>query len=65
MKKLLQGELGLVRPKYNTQKEVMNFILSDLETAYELFSTAKDFDGDPILGGSISKWKKATTAFFN
>lgn len=59
----LQGELGLVRPKYNTQKEVMNFILSDLETAYELFSTAKDFDGDPILGGSISKWKKATTAF--
>ena len=31
----LQGELGLVRPKYNTQKEVMNFILSDLETAYD------------------------------
>lgn len=59
----LQGELGLVRPKYNTQKEVMNFILSDLETAYELFSTAKDFDGDPILGGSISKWKKSDYGF--
>ena len=59
----LQGELGLVRPKYNTQKEVMGFVLSDLERAYELFSSAKDFDGDPILGGSISKWKKATTAF--
>lgn len=41
----------------------MGFVLSDLERAYELFSSAKDFDGDPIPGGSISKWKKATTAF--
>ena len=41
----------------------MGFVLSNMERAYELFSSAKDFDGDPILGGRISKWKKATTAF--
>ena len=59
----LQGETGLVKPKYNTQKEVMQFVLSDLDKAYELFSNAKDFSGDPILSGSVEKWKKVTTAF--
>lgn len=59
----LQGETGLVKPKYNTQKEVMQFVLSDLDKAYELFSKAKDFTGDEMLGGSVEKWKKITTAF--
>lgn len=58
----LQGEKGLVKPRYNTQKEVMGFILDDLSRAYELFSNGKDFSGDPILGGEIARWKKATTA---
>lgn len=59
----LLGEKGLVKPRYNTQKEVINFILEDLAKAYELFSNGKDFTGDPILGGKIELWKKATTAF--
>lgn len=41
----------------------MNFILSDLEIVYELFLIVKDFDGDLILGGSISKWKKVIMVF--
>lgn len=59
----LQGEKGLVKPRYNTQKEVMSFILDDLSRAYELFSNGKDFTGDPIMGGEIARWKKVTTAF--
>lgn len=59
----LQGETGLVKPKYNTQKEVMQLALSDLDKAYELFSNAQDFSGDQILGGSVEKWKKVTSAF--
>lgn len=59
----LKGEEGGVKPKYNTQKEVMQCVLRDLEKAYELFSNAKNFAGDPILKGDVEKWKKVTTAF--
>lgn len=59
----LQGEQGLIRPKYNTQKEVMLFVLNDLDKAYELFSDARNFSGDPILGGNINKWKVIVRAF--
>lgn len=58
----LKGETGLVKPKYNTQKEVMMFVLKDLAEAYRLFSEAKNFSGDPLLGGDVKLWKKATTA---
>lgn len=59
----LQGETGLVKPKYNTQKEVMKFVLQDLDKAYELFSIAKDFEGDDFMGGKVDRWKKVTRAF--
>ena len=59
----LKGEEGLIKPTYNTQKEVMQFVLNDLEKSYELFSAAKPFEGDPILNGDIEKWKKVVTAF--
>lgn len=38
-------------------------ILNDLDKAYESFSLAKNFVGDPILKGNVSKWKKTVTAF--
>lgn len=59
----LQGEVGLVKPRYNTQKEVMGFVLKDLDEAYRLFSEAQNFDGDPFLNGKVNSWKKATRAF--
>lgn len=58
----LQGETGGIKPKYDTQKEVMLRILQSLEESYASFSKAKDFDGDPMMGGSIERWKKAVTA---
>lgn len=59
----LKGESGGIKPKYNTQKEVMLFVLRDLDTAYNLFSNAKRFAGDPVFDGNIDNWKKVVTAF--
>jgi len=59
----LKGEEGVLKPKYDTQKEVMRQILEDLETSYSLFSSASQFSGDPIFGGNINNWKKTVTAF--
>jgi len=60
-----KGEEGGLRPKYDTQKEVMKQILTDLETAYTKFSAAKTtaFSGDPLFNGNKEKWKKFVTAF--
>lgn len=58
-----QGEGGVVKPKYDTQKDVMIQILDDLEEAYTGFSNAAiPLDGDIIFDGDYSKWKKTVTA---
>ncbi len=59
----LKGEEGLVKPKYDTQESVMINIVNDLEKAASLFTTASDFEGDPILKGDVSKWRKVVDAF--
>lgn len=59
----LNGEAGNMTPKYDTQKEVMQQILRDLEESYQHFSVAAKFDGDPIHKGDPEKWKKTVTAF--
>lgn len=57
------GEEGNIKPKYDTQKEVMRQILDDLEEAQSLFAHGKTFDGDPIFKGSPEQWKKIAVAF--
>lgn len=57
------AEEGNIKPKYDTQKEVMKQILDDLEEAHSLFTAGDDFDGDPIFDGSTEKWKKVVVAF--
>lgn len=59
----LQGEIGNITPKYDSQKDVMLQVLDDLEEAYTLFGQAKNFDGDPVLGGDVSKWQKTVASF--
>lgn len=60
----LQGESGNVKPKYDTQKDVMLNILNDLDKAYDYFSKATgSFEGDFIYGGNVENWKKTVTAF--
>lgn len=59
----LKGEEGLVKPKYDTQESVMVNLVNDLEQSASLFSTASNFEGDPILKGDVGKWKKVVDAF--
>lgn len=62
-KEALKGEEGLLKPVYDTQKDVMLQILQDLEAAYTHFSQAETFAGDPIFKGNPENWKKTVTAF--
>lgn len=59
----LLGETGTVKPRYNTQKEVMLSVLSDLDKSYALFAKSSKFDGDPIFNGDTNKWKKIVATF--
>ncbi|MDR1455289.1 MAG: SusD/RagB family nutrient-binding outer membrane lipoprotein [Tannerella sp.] len=60
----LQGETGITKPRYDTQKEVMLAILNDLDEAYRYFSEAnRAFEGDIIYGGDPARWKIAIAAF--
>lgn len=61
----LKGEEGISKPKYDTQKEVMQQVIKDLDEAYVHFETAGKvkFDGDIIYGGDNNKWQMMISAF--
>lgn len=59
---ILEGFEGNLTPTYNTQKEVFQLLIADLDRSYQLLNTAKNFDGDPVLGGNVEKWAKVSTA---
>lgn len=61
----LQGEEGIKKPKYDSQKEVFLQILNDLSEAYTHFENAGNtsFGGDLIYNGDNSKWQKMVSAF--
>lgn len=59
----LLGEKGSLSPAYSTQKDVMLGVLKELEEADKLFASGIKFDGDPIYGGDITKWRKFVNTF--
>jgi len=56
----LKGEDEVFDVPYDTQKDIMIGVLEELDEANELFENASDFDGDPVYGGDVTKWQKAT-----
>lgn len=54
---------GVIKPKYDTQKEVFEGILNELDSANTLFGQGTDFEGDFIYDGDVSKWQKLTNSF--
>ncbi|MBL7114062.1 MAG: SusD/RagB family nutrient-binding outer membrane lipoprotein [Bacteroidales bacterium] len=53
-------EEGILYPKYDTEAEVYNQVLDELETAAGMFDPAGDElgDGDFLMKGDIDKWIK-------
>ena len=55
---------GIIKPKYDTQKEVFRQILEDLDKANTHFAAAKlNFQGDVVLNGDPKKWQRVTNSF--
>ena len=53
----LQGINGLT-PKYDTQKEIYEGIFAELKAATALIKENETLNGDILLGGDLSMWKK-------
>lgn len=61
----LAGETeGIIKPKYDTQKDVFRQILDDLDQANTHFSNATAaFQGDVVFDGDPKKWQRVTNSF--
>lgn len=53
---------GILYPKYDKQEQVVSYILADLKLAEENFAKGKDFGGDIMFGGDVTKWRKLCNA---
>ncbi|ULT25554.1 SusD/RagB family nutrient-binding outer membrane lipoprotein [Sphingobacterium sp. E70] len=58
-----QGESGILKPKYDTQKEALLAILNDLDRSYEAFGKGVKLEADPIFKSDPVKWRKTVRAF--
>ncbi|GEP91845.1 Starch-binding associating with outer membrane [Chitinophaga terrae (ex Kim and Jung 2007)] len=59
----IQGASGLIKAKYNTQKEVFQGILSELDQADQLLAKGVNFSGDFIYQGNVDKWRRLANSF--
>ncbi|MDR6783163.1 hypothetical protein ABIE26_000349 [Pedobacter africanus] len=59
----LSAETGNVTPKYDTQKQVMQQVLKDLENSAAAFAAGKNFSGDPLLNGNVDTWRRIVNSF--
>jgi hypothetical protein len=52
-----------IKPAYDTQKDVILGILSELDEADQLFAKGSTFAGDPVYNGDPKKWRKLVNTF--
>lgn len=57
-----KAEEGITKPKYDKQADVFAAILNDLKAAEEFFAAGKNFSGDIMFGGDVTKWRKLCNA---
>lgn len=59
-----EGADGNIKPKYDTQEDVLKGILDELKEADGFFAGGAQFEGDPTpYKGDPDKWRRATNAF--
>ncbi|RXK85985.1 SusD/RagB family nutrient-binding outer membrane lipoprotein [Filimonas effusa] len=59
----IQGATGMIKAKYDTQKDVFKGILKELDQADELLAKAVNFTGDFIYQGDVDKWRRLANSF--
>lgn len=59
MTEACQGDKGILRPKFDTQKSIYEQVLNDLEKANELLTDAENLsNSDMLYNGEVVKWRK-------
>jgi len=59
----IQGNKGVIKPKYDLQKDVFKGVLNELDQANDLFSKGADISGDFIYSGNVDKWRRLVNSF--
>lgn len=59
----LQGEGDIKFPSYDTQEQVFEGILKELDLAQSLIEPNKTLQGDIIYGGDLDKWNRLINSF--
>jgi hypothetical protein len=59
----IQGNKGIIKPKYDTQKDVFKGIIAELDAANDLFSKGSNIPGDFIYNGNIDQWRRLNNSF--
>ncbi len=59
----LLSEEGNITPKYDLQEEVFETIITELQSAADLFGKAVVFSGDFVYQGDPELWQKASNSF--
>jgi hypothetical protein len=64
MKEAVQGDAGILRPKFDTQKEIYTTILANLDSANNLYNTSKTmlFGTEILYANGVAKWKLFTNS---
>lgn len=57
-----KAEDGITQPKYDKQADVFAGVLNDLKDAEAAFAAGKNFGGDIMYGGDVTKWRKLCNA---
>lgn len=59
-----QGEEGILRPRFDTQKDIYTTLLSNLQTANTLYNINKPmiYGTEVLYGNNMTKWKKFTNS---
>ncbi len=58
---------GTITPKFNTQKEVYEFLFADLEAANDIYATNPVFETptmDGMYGGNMAAWRKFNNSLY-
>jgi hypothetical protein len=64
MTEATKGDEGILRPKFDTQKEIYTTLLNKLDSANALYVTTKPmiYGTDILYGNNVTKWKKFTNS---